>query len=46
MDAGDVVFVQVAKKDGRTSKIVIYGVSAAMIAELRKGQEMRVKLAR
>jgi hypothetical protein len=37
-DAGDVVLVQVAKKDDKTSKIRIYGVSAAMMEKLRKDE--------
>lgn len=45
-DASDVVLVQVAKKDDRTSKILIYGVSAAMMEKLRKDEEMRTKPAR
>jgi hypothetical protein len=45
-EAGDVVNVQVAKKDDKTSKISIFGISAATMEKLRKEEEKRTKAAR
>ena len=45
-EAGDVVVVQVAKKDDKTSKVVVYGVSAAMMGKIPKDEEKRTNLAR
>jgi hypothetical protein len=42
-EAGDVIPVQVAKKDDKTCKISIYGVSAEMMEKIRKEDEKRTK---
>ena len=42
-DTDDVVMVQVLSKDGQTTRISIYGVSAAVLAEMRKRDEQRSK---
>jgi hypothetical protein len=45
-EPGDVVLVQVAKKDDKTSKISIHGISAAVMEEIRKEDKKKVKEAR